>query len=88
MKKIFKDKKRKLVAIILTFAIVALSIFNVNIIQGNNEEVILPNTLEQAEALADTEITITTYFYLSIVYNNGVYTYVCIMVTYVSICNS
>jgi hypothetical protein len=61
MKQIFENKKNKLVAILLTFAIVALSIFNVNIIQGNNGEVTLPKTIEQAEALADIEITITTY---------------------------
>jgi hypothetical protein len=79
MKKIFKDKKKKLVAIILTFAIVALSIFNVNIIQGNKGDIILPNTIEQAEALADSEVSVTVYA-LTYVYKNGSYVYVCVVV--------
>jgi hypothetical protein len=75
------------VAIVLTF-VVALSIFNVNIIQGNNGDVILPNTIEQAEALADIEISITTYYVLAYIYIDGHWVYVCSVVTVVSVCSS
>jgi hypothetical protein len=83
-----KNSNKKIATILLTLFIAALAVFNMNIAKSNNGEIILPGNIEQVEALADTEITVTVYYAISYYYTNGQWVITCTITVSVSVCNT